>query len=275
MARASATRCCWPPESCGGPARGEVVEFDEPERLVRLADRVVDLATPQAEGDVLEDRHVREQRVALEDRVDRPLERLRGVTSLPPMRMRPAVGSSRPGDESQRRRLAAARRAEQGEERPGGDREVEILDGGESGEPLGDADELEVGARLGERCPCRHQTPSSTFWNSAPGTSAPLLRGQGAEDVRLRQRRLVGEDQLVVGELGIDGFHRLLRADDRSDVVHPGGHLGGDLGLVVVVDELLGVRLARSSRSGRGSCRSRACRRPRGWRTPTCRRPRR
>src|SRR6478735_7030462 len=59
----------------------------------------------------------------------------------------------------------------------------------------------------------------------------------------VRQHRVVGEDQLVRGEVGVDLLHLLARSLDGADVVDPGREPGGDLGLVVVVDPLLGVRL--------------------------------
>ena len=73
-ARASATRCCWPPESCRG-LRVQPGEADELEHLLARARAALaaHAAPPQAEGDVLEDRQVREERVRLEDRVDVPL----------------------------------------------------------------------------------------------------------------------------------------------------------------------------------------------------------
>src|SRR3954470_6816833 len=60
---------------------------------------------------------------------------------------------------------------------------------------------------------------------------------------RHREGLVVGEDQLVVDQRRVDLLHRLLGTVDRADVVDPGGELRGDLGLVVVVDPLLGVRL--------------------------------
>ena len=66
---------------------------------------------------------------------------------------------------------------------------------------------------------------------------------QRHEGVRLGQHRLVGEDQRVLDQLGVDLLHRLLRTLDRADVVHPGGQLGGDLRVVVVVHQRLGVGL--------------------------------
>ena len=76
-ARASATRCCWPPDICAGLRRASGVSWTSVERLGDAALDLVlgDLLALQPEGDVLLDRHVREQRVALEDRVDVALVR--------------------------------------------------------------------------------------------------------------------------------------------------------------------------------------------------------
>jgi hypothetical protein len=49
-------------------------------------------------------------------------------------------------DDAQRRRLAAPRGAEQREERPRRDREVQLLDRREAGKPFADVVEPEVGA---------------------------------------------------------------------------------------------------------------------------------
>ena len=57
----------------GRLAPGQCAELDQLEHLVDLRLDVLDAAPAQPEGDVLEDVQVREQRVALEDRVDRPL----------------------------------------------------------------------------------------------------------------------------------------------------------------------------------------------------------
>ena len=71
-ARASATRWRWPPESCAGLAGLVALEADHPERLGRALPPLVlrDLADDQAVRDVVADRHVREEGVVLEDRVD-------------------------------------------------------------------------------------------------------------------------------------------------------------------------------------------------------------
>ena len=54
-------------------ALAEAAELDQLEHLLDLLLDVLDAAPAQAERDVLEDVEVREQRVALEDRVDRAL----------------------------------------------------------------------------------------------------------------------------------------------------------------------------------------------------------
>ena len=148
IARASATRCCCPPESCAGlrramprrarPARGP----PRPRVFTCLA-----AAPAQAERDVLEDVEVREQRVALEDGVDRPLVRLGVRDVLVADVDRPVGRLLEPGDHPQRGRLAAAGRAEQREERPGRDRQGQVVDRDEGAEALRDAFQPQVAAR--------------------------------------------------------------------------------------------------------------------------------
>src|SRR3954447_20611460 len=61
--------------------------------------------------------------------------------------------------------------------------------------------------------------------------------------VGLLEQVAAGEDQRVLGEARVDLRHRVLGAGHRTDVVHPGGQLGSDLGVVVVVHQRLGIRL--------------------------------
>src|SRR6478735_6912477 len=70
-----------------------------------------------------------------------------------------------------------------------------------------------------------------------------LLVVERHEVERRREHLVVGEDELVVDQRGVDLLHLLLGSLDGTDVVDPGGELRSDLGLVVVVDPLLGVRL--------------------------------
>ncbi|GAA5011933.1 hypothetical protein GCM10025734_56920 [Kitasatospora paranensis] len=79
-----------------GLAAGERAELDELQHRLDLLLDVLLAAAAQAEGDVLVDVEVREEGVALEDGVDRPLVGGRAVTSWPPMSTVPEVGSSRP-----------------------------------------------------------------------------------------------------------------------------------------------------------------------------------
>ncbi|GAA3042698.1 hypothetical protein GCM10020000_22210 [Streptomyces olivoverticillatus] len=79
-----------------GLAAGEVAELDELEHVVDLLLDGLHAPAAQAEGHVLVDVQVREERIALEDGVDRPLVRGRAVTSRPASSTVPEVGSSRP-----------------------------------------------------------------------------------------------------------------------------------------------------------------------------------
>ena len=72
-ARAIATRCCWPPESCAGSFVAWLRDADAVEQRHRLLVGVRLLQPAhldRAERDVLEDRHVREEVEGLEDHAD-------------------------------------------------------------------------------------------------------------------------------------------------------------------------------------------------------------
>ena len=115
------------PGELGRLAAGEV-RSSAPGRA-RSAASVAAALSPRRgpEGHVVGDVEVREEGVALEDGVDRPLVGPRPGEVVSPMSTRPAVGLLEPGDHPQRRGLAAARRPEQGEERPAGHDEVELV----------------------------------------------------------------------------------------------------------------------------------------------------
>ena len=116
----------------------EAAELDHVERP---AHPVPDLgarlpADPQGKSDIVEHVHMRPDGVGLEDHADAaPVGRNGGagpgVEQLRPVE-RDDTGARplEPGDASQRRRLAAARRAEQREGLAGGDRERHVVDGG-------------------------------------------------------------------------------------------------------------------------------------------------
>ena len=114
-ARASAMRCCCPPESCGGQPRGVVAHLHQVEELAR-APMPLGLADPahlEAEGDVVEAVEMREQRVVLEHH-GRAARRRRQVGDVAAVDQQIALGDALvPGDHAQRRGLAAAAGAEQ------------------------------------------------------------------------------------------------------------------------------------------------------------------
>src|SRR3712207_2503913 len=74
-----------------------------------------------------------------------------------------------------------------------------------------------------------------------------LVRLEAPEDVRVVEDLLVREDQGVPGERPVGLLENLLGSLHRADVVDVGLDRGLDLGLVDVVDELLGRVGVRSS----------------------------
>ena len=120
-----------------------------------VADPAVDLgrgdfAHAQAEGDVVVDRFVRIERVALEHHRDVALVRRQRVDDLV-VEPQFALGDVlQPRDHVQRRGFAAAGRAEQDDELLVADLELEIVDGNDvAGVPLGDRLELDPRHRVG------------------------------------------------------------------------------------------------------------------------------
>ena len=100
IARATATRCCWPPDSWRGIPRHPVPRAGRASsasstRSVRSARRHP--AHPQAVRDVLGDGQVREERIALEDHAD--VAAIRGRR----------LSSTGPGSRPRRRRAARSR----------------------------------------------------------------------------------------------------------------------------------------------------------------------
>ena len=146
---------------------GDVVEFDErgaPRGPWLTASGTLRRFRPNATFSITA--HVREERVALEHRVDRPLVRLDRGHVLPADQDAAGGRVLEPGDQAQGRRLAASRGAEQGEERSRGDQQVELLDRGEPGEGLADPLELQICAGLGEFSRGHRQAPRPTASNS-------------------------------------------------------------------------------------------------------------
>ena len=128
-----------------------------------------DLLDPEPEGDVLEDRHVREERVCLEDHVHRALGR-RDMGHVATLEQNPAGRRLlEAGDHAEGRRLAATARAEEREELALVDRQVDV-DHLEIAEELGDAGEDDVAvACLG----CHRASTTLTFQDPILGGRAP------------------------------------------------------------------------------------------------------
>ena len=138
-----------PTGQLGGTALLVAAQLDELEHVVDLAPDFADAAATQAERHVLEDVEVREQRVALEDRVHRALVGAQPA-DVPP---RDRDGARRrllePRDHPQRGGLAAAGGSQKGEEAPLLHEQVQGVHSGELPEPLGHRAQAQVGACLG------------------------------------------------------------------------------------------------------------------------------
>ena len=131
-------------------------EPGEPDELEHLAHAALQLALRDAlslepERDVVLDRHVREERVALEDGVDVALVGREPDDVLVAEEDAPLGRLLEAADHPQRRRLPAARRAEQREERAARDLDRDPVDCDRVVEPLDDVLEPDVRSRLGAR----------------------------------------------------------------------------------------------------------------------------
>ena len=107
--------------AAGNLARLAFRELLHLHQLQHVGDTRIDLVTAlakhlQPKADVFGDRHMRKQRIALEDCVDRPLERRQQGDVLVIQEDLAVRGKLEPGDEAQQRCLAATRRPKQGEE---------------------------------------------------------------------------------------------------------------------------------------------------------------
>ena len=117
-ARATATRCCCPPDSCAGLRSRKLRQPHHVERALdtRLDIRLGHAVHLEREGEILRDRHVREQRVVLEDHADAALVRRHVVDALAVERDRAGGRILEAGEHHERRRLAGAGRPEEREE---------------------------------------------------------------------------------------------------------------------------------------------------------------
>ena len=141
-----------PARQVGRQPRREVLETDRAQRLAHaLAQlRRRHLAQPQPEGHVLEGTQVREQRVGLEHEPDVAPVRRHAGDVLPGQHDAAGQRREQAGHGAHRRRLAAARGPEQGDELALGHGQVQVLDRG-AGLAVGQrqALEFEVVHRVG------------------------------------------------------------------------------------------------------------------------------
>jgi len=100
----------------------------------------------EAEGDVLEDAHVSEQRVMLKDEADVALAGMHAGRVVAVKGDRAGVRRLEAGDDTEQRRLAGAGRPEQRQQLAGVDLEVDAVDGDKIAEALGDAGQLDAHA---------------------------------------------------------------------------------------------------------------------------------
>src|SRR5439155_12798622 len=122
-----------------GPPVQELRDLYERRRFAHalVALRLRDAAAKlEREADVLRDRHVRVERVALEDHSDPPVLRVEMVHALVAEDDRAARRAVDPGDHEERRRLAAARGAEERDELARAHLEVELVHRGDIAELL-------------------------------------------------------------------------------------------------------------------------------------------
>ena len=127
----------------------ERLELDQAQQLVdatadlRLLRPLAARLDAQPEGDVLEHRHVAEQRIVLEDEADLPLAGADVVDALAAEAQRAGIGKIEPGEDAQQRRLARARGAEQRDELAILDRQADAAQRFEAAELLDDGVQLD------------------------------------------------------------------------------------------------------------------------------------
>ncbi len=170
-ARAMATRCCWPPESVVVLRRSK--PFRPTSSSISITARRTSFSSTffqaKAEGDVLEHVQVREQRVFLEHRVDRPFVR-RQARDVPARKK--DIARSRlhePSDDAERGGLAAAGRAEEGDELFVVDIEVEAVQNAVSVE-------IDYNVLAVKRFSCSPLQTASPFAEFTEGLPAPAAQ---------------------------------------------------------------------------------------------------
>src|SRR5690606_10257213 len=170
-----------------GAAAAHAREVDQPQRLLHPPGdlRLRHLPLAQREGDVLRDRHVREERVVLEDHAEVAAVRRqrRDVAPAQPDGSRGDVGEAR--DHVERGGLARAARPEQGEELAGGDVDVDVVHHERSRPvPLAQVHQLDSSVTG------RHRLPA--FPRRAPITCASRMGTLTSRTITLDAAEMVG-----------------------------------------------------------------------------------
>ena len=148
-ARASATRCCWPPDSSCGIFLRLRRQADQPQHVRHPFPARVGRLAAQAEPHVVVYRQVREQGVVLEHHADAP--RFRGQAPAGPaddLAIQPDLAFRNfleAGDAAQQRGLAAAGRSEQARDPSRLHRKADAVDDGMLAVALHDAVGFELG----------------------------------------------------------------------------------------------------------------------------------
>ena len=188
-ARASATRCCWPPLSWLGylaarsPRRTK--SSAAPTSPAMREGRVA--AHLQAVADILRHGHVREECIMLKHQPDVALLRRHTRDVLAVDQDGAAVDGLETGNHSERRRFPAAARAQQAHEFAIADRKRQIIDGDDIPEQFRNMTERELGHRSiyqpdmqeafeDRESRCRRLPPRS--WQSRPTWGRCSLRGR-------------------------------------------------------------------------------------------------
>ncbi len=166
-ARASAMRCCCPPDSCAGylaSLPGRPTSASSSSTRLRTSARGM-RAVHQPIGHVVGDVQVGEQRVGLEDDAVVALRRRQRGDVLAAQLDAPGGLRLQPGDDAQDGRLAAARGAEEADELALRDLQVDALQRDEVAELLADAGQSQKGGRGGE--PDDAAPPAAAITSSA------------------------------------------------------------------------------------------------------------
>ena len=189
-ARASATRCCWPPESWRGKPLGQRAEPHQVERAHDAACQFLaaHAAPSQAERDIVAHRQMREQRIGLEHQPEPPAVRRRAGHVDAVDAHRAGARRDQAGDHAQHRGLAAARRPQQRHELAGAHVEVEAGDHGLLAIAPAQPDELHAGHAARQR---------DHFALPAPRPVRQMFRDLGRVGI---PQRLIGRHRTAPGQ---------------------------------------------------------------------------